>query len=271
MSKLVFKGDESHVYEASINIVGPEVISLVFVSEKPSNDLLVTGFNVINEHNGVKQGDYTAYKTIFRDHTDETILEVLLSKDGSTYVPTPITPYEPTVYPVPTLAETIAEKKQALAQACRTSIENGVTISVNEVDEKFSYSLDGGDQTNIDDIFNTMIQTGLPQYYHCDGGPCKLYSPEDIFMLYAKQKENKLFHTTLYNQLCQILKDRYEPLEDTIENRARVSRLGYGAPEDVLDGKYLEAFNTIIADGEQLMIVLRQKLEAVLASNTTQS
>ena len=263
MSKLVFIGEPKKKYDATIASIGSDQISVLFSSEVPSEEVLTTGFNVVNEHNGIPQGDYTAYKFIYRKDVEGNANEVQLSRDGSVYIPVPSGEGETElpVTPTLTLAEVIALKKKDLATSCRVSIENGVTVVINGVAEKFSYSLEGGDQTNIDDIFNTMMQTGMGQYYHADGGSCKLYLPKDIFAIYTSQKLNKLRHTTYYNQLCMILKDRYSNLEDTAANRANVMAIVYGDPEQVLDGEYLEIYNRIISDGTEVFNHMKAKFE----------
>ena len=61
------------------------VIKLVF-KEKPSDDILISGFEILNENNNFSMtGDYYyGYNTIYNIIDDNT---VLLSNDGSIYIP----------------------------------------------------------------------------------------------------------------------------------------------------------------------------------------
>ena len=268
MSKLVFKGQPNTVYDAVIQVIGPHQISIIFSSNMPDDETVVSGFNLVNEHNGYPQGDYTDYNYIYRKFTNETANEIQLSSDGSEYVEIPIVNPDAPPVVMPTLAEVIAAKKADFAVSCRTSIENGVTIFIDGVSEKFSYSLDGGDQANIDDIFNMMMQTGLGQFYHCDGGSCKIYTPRQIFELYAAQKMNKTKHVTFYNQLCQILVNKYSKMEDVIENRNAVARLQYGVPEEMLYDEYLETYEAMLDQAQNSLDALRARFNQIVDDPT---
>ena len=91
---------------------------------------------------------------------------------------------------VPTLDEVKASKIAELSSACQAAIENGVDIEVDGVTEHFSYK-SSEDQSNIKELFDTVATTGLAVFYHCDGGDCKLYTPEQIFNLYGSCALNK--------------------------------------------------------------------------------
>ena len=110
-----------------------------------------------------------------------------------------------------------------------------------------------------------MLQTGLGQYYHADGGPCKLYTPKQIFDLYRSQKMNKLKHTTQYNQMCMMLKDKFAKLDNTIENRTLILSLTYGAAEDCLDEEYLALYRSIVSDCEERFIMMEEAFNAKMA------
>ena len=69
---------DAEVYVVSQNVVG---LKLVTVVEK---SVLVSGFDVINEHNGKVMASYKDYTTEYRKMSD---LDEQLSNDGSIYVP----------------------------------------------------------------------------------------------------------------------------------------------------------------------------------------
>lgn len=99
MSKVVFLKDKSVIYEGSFSQIGEHQIRLIFENEKPTDEILLSGFNLVNEHNGFVQTKREDYKYIYRTYeNDELIIE--LCNDGVEYVaPDPIPepePYEPT-------------------------------------------------------------------------------------------------------------------------------------------------------------------------------
>lgn len=139
----------------------------------------------------------------------------------------------------PTLAEALTEKIAELSSVCNKAIEDGVTIQINGVDEHFSYGIASGDQSNIDSLFQLSAATKLQQPYHCDGGSCKLYTPEQIASIYIAEKMNATVQTTYFNQLKHMISDTYKE-ESDVET---VLDITYGVS---LTGKYLDDYNQIM-------------------------
>ena len=113
-------------------------------NNRPSNDILLSGFEVLNENTFENQSDdyYHGYTTLYRDIDENT---VILSNDGSVYVePEPVPEPEPYV---PTLEEVKTSKIQSLSSTCKQMIINGVDVEIDGTVEHFSY--DEEDQVNI--------------------------------------------------------------------------------------------------------------------------
>lgn len=155
-----------------------------------------------------------------------------------------------------TLDEAKKKKIAELSSICQKRIEDGVTISIDGVDESFTYGIDNGDQGNIDDIFNLCVSTKLPQPYHCTNGNCKLYTPEQIAALYVAVKMNKAEQTTYFNQLKQMIEETYTEDGDI----ATVNAIEYGVE---LTGKYLENYNAMMQQSQ----LINQSLVSVLSQN----
>ena len=196
-------------------------------NNRPSNDILLSGFEVLNERTFENQSDdyYHGYTTLYRDIDENT---VILSNDGSVYVePEPFP--EPKPY-VPTLEEVKDLKIQSLSSICKQSIINGVDVEIDGVVEHFSYGEE--DQVNIKELFDLAMQTNVPLYYHADGESCKLYTVEQIVNIYTTNATNKMHHITYFNQLKLYV--------NTLETNEDVESVNYG---DELTGEYLKTYN----------------------------
>ena len=196
-------------------------------NNRPSNDILLSGFEILNENTLENQSDdyYHGYTTLYRDIDENT---VILSNDGSVYVePEPVTEPEPYV---PTLEEIKDLKIQSLSSICKQSIINGVDVEIDGVVEHFSYGEE--DQVNIKELFDLAMQTNVPLYYHADGESCKLYTVEQIVSIYATNATNKMHHITYFNQLKLYV--------NSLESNEEVESVNYG---DELTGNYLKTYN----------------------------
>lgn len=160
----------------------------------------------------------------------------------------------------PTLVEALTEKIAELSSACNKAIEDGVTIQIDGVDEHFSYGIASGDQSNIDSLFQLSAATKLQQPYHCDGGSCKLYTPEQIASIYIAEKMNATVQTTYFNQLKHMISDTYKE-ESDVET---VLDITYGVS---LTGKYLDDYNQIM-EQSNLIVKAVTKNESKDAENT---
>lgn len=144
-----------------------------------------------------------------------------------------------------TLDEVKNKKIKDFSSTCKQNIENGVTISIDGQDEHFSYSIENGDQGNIDDIFSLAVSTGLSQPYHCDGGNCKLYTVQQISELYVACKILKAKETTYFNQIKQYITD--------LEDKETIKAITYGQE---LTGTYLSNYNAMMEQSQAIIQAL---------------
>ena len=143
------------------------------------------------------------------------------------------------------LEEVRSNKIATLSSMCHDVIEYGVDVEINGETEHFSYSIEKGDQGNIDDIFSLANATKLSQPYHADGGACKLYTPEQIMAIYVAQKTNKTVQETWFNQIKQYIL--------VCEDADEIKAIEYGQP---LTGIYLENYNAILAQAQAIINVV---------------
>lgn len=248
MSKIVFLKDKKKIYDGLFEQIGTNQVRITFDNTKPSDNILLSGFNLINEHNGYVQTIREDYKYLYRTYPDNELI-VELCNDGVEYVePEPILNPEPEPY-ISTLEEIKNNKISELSDICNHLIENGVDIEINGTVEHFSYSLSKGDQNNIDDIMKLAASTGLGQSYHCDNGNCKIYTIDQIVSLYIATKVNKLINMTYFNQMKQYIKSFTS--DEDIET---IDSILYG---DLLTGVYLETYNENV---KHLEIVIHAEL-----------
>lgn len=221
-----------NVYDGEVS-VRRNVVAIKFIGTLPPQNTLTSGFELLNENNGLVQGNYITYTTIYRTYEDDGML-IELSNDGSVYVPPVIVvPEEPEPY-VPTYEEVLNNKINELSSMCQHTIETGLTIN------DLHYSYTEKDQINLNDIVNTVKLTGLPLGYHADGQNCTEYSAEELMNIYIKLAMNKYCQQTYFNQSREYLKS----LEKSDANKEIVESYTYGTP---LTGAYLETYNNMVA------------------------
>ena len=173
-------------------------------------------------------GKFEKYTTIYKRDNNT----VVLSDDGSVYVE-PVEP-EPIPIPEPTLDDVKNAKIAEFSTACNQMIVNGVDVEIGDNTQHFSFKSD--DQSNIKKAFDLAVATGLAVPLHCDDGNCTLYSADDMIKIYVAEETNSTHHQTYFNQMKQYIK--------TMEYKDAITTLNYG---DELTGKYLETYNTIMA------------------------
>lgn len=193
------------------------------------NEIITNGFAIINEFNDSIMADYSDYKTIYVESTDNAYY----LSTGDKYVePTPENP-EPTEPIIETLENIKTNKISELNTICNKMITSGVDVEIDGKTEHFSYTIE--DQANIDDIAQMAKSTNMEQSYHCDNGSCKLYTVEEITKIYMTQKMNKAHNITYANQLKLYVK--------SLKEKAEVESIAYGQD---LTGEYLNTYNTIM-------------------------
>lgn len=231
MEKIRFLNNQN-IYDGEVSIKG-NVITIKFSNTLPPQSTLTNGFELLNENNGLVQGNYTAYTTIYRTYEDDGML-IELSNDGSVYVPpVVIAPEDPEPY-IPTYEEILNNKISELSYECQSTIEDGLDIN------GLHYSYIEKDQINLGDIVNTVKITGLPLGYHADGQNCTEYSADELMSIYIQLAMNKYCQQTYFNQSREYLNS----LEKSDENKEIIASYTYGTP---LTGVYLETYNNMVA------------------------
>jgi len=231
-------------------------ITILFENSVPES-LLSSGFELLNEHNFIVQGDYTAYKYIYKIDVDNNTAILTSDKDDKytepTITPTPITPTP--ITPTPELTE---EEKAAIAleefnsaksskiyemsNACQKAIENGVDVE----GKHYSYTLQ--DQSNMLNVMSMAKQSNMEVPYHADGESCSLYTYKQICTVYMAESINLTMQQTYFNQLKLYI----QSLTD-ISDKETVDAIYYGIP---LTGQYLEEYNNIIAQSNAIMTAI---------------
>lgn len=235
MSKIIFLADESTIYDVTFTQIGEHQVRLVFEDEdtKPSNETIVSGFNLVNEHNGYIQTVRTGYTSVYRIYDDNPLM-IELCDDGIEYVePDPVIIPDPIPYE-PTYNEILNNKINELSSECQIAIESGLTIN------DLHYSYTEKDQINLNDIVSTVKLTGLPLGYHADSQNCTEYSAEELMNIYIQLAMNKYCQQTYFNQSREYLKS----LEESDENKEIIKSYTYGTS---LIDTYLETYNNMVA------------------------
>lgn len=245
MSLIKFKNCTEYI-EVNLSIIPYNRIKIIFENENdiPDEAILSSGFIELNEHNFIKQSDFSDMNYIYQKIDDLTytltndendiyvIPETSISDENHKDFPE----YIPEIY-IPTIDEIVNSKISSLSYICNRKIVSGVDIEIDETIEHFSYTEQ--DQTNIKELFDLAVQTNIPMYYHSDGNSCKLYTVEQIVKLYTTAAMNKMHHITYFNQLKKYI--------NTLDDSDIVNSIEYGFE---LFGEYLETYNTAMSQAK---------------------
>lgn len=246
MQKIIFNNDSTKtVYDVTMSFQNKRIyIKFPESDETVDTALFADGFVEVNEHNSFVQADFSGMKYIYRDFGDG-LRYILTDVEDDVYVEPPEieTPIEPSEPYVPTLDEVKKSKISELSRICNQSIINGVDVEIDGNIEHFSYKEE--DQVNIKEIFDIVIQTNIPMYYHSDGESCKLYTVEQIVTIYCTASTNKMHHTTYFNQLKLYV--------ETLETSEEVNAIEYGQE---LTGTYLDTYNNSMMQAKLLLETL---------------
>lgn len=275
MSKLIFNADKTGVFDARVSAIGPNQIRVVFNSTVPEERILYSGFVVINEYNGLVEADYSDYKYKYRDVEEPHTFD--LSNDGIPYTPTvsmkdmdkggEVINFEhdeeegEVTFDKDSIAGYVESKISDLSEECKEEIEKGTQVMINDIVETFSYSLADGDQNNIDDMFNSMMQTKSGQYYHADGKPQQYFEPYQIYDIYSSLKLNKLNKIARYNQLVLMLRNMFsEDKEYTADDTEYIEQVSFKSTK--LKGDFHKNYIANRTQNEDQMEALKQNLIA---------
>lgn len=256
MSLIRFIGDETkHVYDIPCDQIGGHVIRLTFDSiPLPEDDILYSGFEILNEHNGdLVQGDMTGYIYFYRKYTkDPYVIELSdedIPFDESTNIDNEF-PEGGTAEP--TFPQLVNTKLRELSNICNQTIVYGLTID----NVHYSYTLE--DQLNLESVKNTVQITGLPLGYHANDQDCADYTAGQFLNIYIQLAMNKYCNQTYYNQARSYLRS----LENTEENKELVAGFVYGQP---LPEEYKEKYDHFVSLYENQI----RALGVILPGSTT--
>lgn len=90
MSKIVFINDPNTIYDGQFSQIGNHQVRLIFTDIVPSDDILLSGFSLVNEHNGIVQTKRNDYTYIYRKYSDNP-KQIELCNDNQPWVKPEIT------------------------------------------------------------------------------------------------------------------------------------------------------------------------------------
>lgn len=212
----------TEIYDLSVTVPGS---GLVRLEGKIPEEKMTAGFELLTDR-GTVYGDYREYTTIYQRQEDGSII---LSNDGSVYVPPepeepePVPGPEPVPDP-PTLEEVKEEKRLEISAACEQIIYSGVVVWMETGPEHFS--LTEKDQLNLFGKQAQLAAGAERLEYHQDGHPCRYYSAEEMQAIITAAMEHVSYHTTYCNSLNMWLAG--------VETQEKAESIFYGAdvPEE---------------------------------------
>ena len=200
MEKILFLNDNETIYDCHMFFIGNNVIEIDFITTPPSDNILTSGFDLLNEHNGVVQGEYHDYTTIYRAF-DDNQKKIELSNDGSTYVP-PKPPTPPTPPLPPTLEEVKESKIVETNDEQQLTIQHGVDITLSDGTVEH-FTLTDHDQLSLMGL-QTRVLAGdaqIPWHIGDQEKHCKYYSNKDMQLITTAAMQFVMFHVTYYRDL----------------------------------------------------------------------
>ena len=247
MEKIKFTNLDT-VYNCNLTFIKNNVIKIIFDDVFPSEDVVLSGFSLLNEHNLDVMSDYSNYTTKYKDSDED---KTIYLSTGEIYSDSPISD-ETNKIPEKELTE---EEKEALAKAeleqvkknkiiemntaCKLAIENGISVN----DKQYSYTIQ--DQSNMLNAMNLAKETGMEIPYHADGESCSLYNYDTLASIYMMEQMNITTNQTYFNQMKLYVLS----ITDT-NDIDKVNKIKYG---DELTGKYVVKYNEIIEQSNKVM------------------
>ena len=158
---------------------------------------------------------------------------------------------------VENIFKTVEEAKPAkiaeIKQVCESYIYAGTDVTYSDgTTEHFTYTL--ADQSNISEMF-TAVMAGATEYpYHADGEICKIYTKEQIVIIYGTLSLFKTDATTYHNSL----KAQVNAMTDA----DAISAVKFKETE--LTGEYLTNYT-------EMMTSAQTQLNAILAKIPTEA
>lgn len=231
MSKIIFLADKSITYEVSFAQIGEHQVRLVFEDTKPSDKIILSGFNLVNEHNGYIQTIRTGYTSIYRTYDDNPLM-IELCDDGIEYVePDPVIipepePYEPTPEELDALFQKNKRKKIELSKLMLAEfLENNPIHSTAHGGVEGIYSVSSDKQSLMTSQYITYqiektINPNARLTWNETGKSCEEWTEEEFLQLvleiksyvsplvsYQQHIEERIYACNHQEELEQILID----------------------------------------------------------------
>lgn len=197
MSKIIFLAEEE-IYDGDFIQIGKNQVRLTFNEKIPALEVLLSGFNLVNEHNGIIQTPREDYTYLYRTYDDPKIVE--LCNDNIPWVAPPVPPApEPRI---PTLEEVQEAKVTEMNEAQQLTIENGVTVTLTDGSEE-KFSLTYKNQISLFGLKDEMDdgEDKLPWHMDDEDRHCSYYSPENMAIITKAAKRFVIFHITYFRDL----------------------------------------------------------------------
>lgn len=202
MSKIKFLAEKDKVYDGDFNQIGKNQVRLVFKGEIPSKKVLLSGFNLVNEHNGIVQTPREDYKYLYRTYEDDQS-KVELCHDNIPWVapPEPEPAPEPKPY-VPTLEEVREAKVVEMENIKQQQICAGFDVALTDgTTEHFTLTIE--EQIELSALLQ-KVKDGVPQLpWHIEDERehCRYYKNEDMALIVEAAFAHKSWHRTYFQDL----------------------------------------------------------------------
>lgn len=152
--------------------------------------------------------------------------------------------------------EVIRDAKIAeISAACNAAIVAGIDIELGEETEHFNLSIE--DQSNIANLFRVVELGGNEFPYQADGGKCRIYTAQEIAMIYIAAQTLITTQTTYHNALKAYVQ--------SLSNVDKISAITYGVN---LPKKYATEMNAKLAVAQAQMDAIAGRLSGNAADTT---
>ncbi len=193
---LKFKNNKN-IYEINVSVRYDGIV--VLKKPIPSDIDFQSGFEIVTcKDNGEVYGVYNDYTTIYRE-TEESIM---LSNDGTVWIPPVDISPEPFPEYVPTLEELKEQKVAEMNAKQQLAIKNGVDVILSDGSIEH-FTLTEHDQTSLIGLQTQVVQgvQNIPWHNSDETEHCKFYSNEDMKLITSTAMEYLTWHITYFRDL----------------------------------------------------------------------
>lgn len=217
MSKIKFLADKKKIYDGDFSQIGKNQVRLIFHDEIPDSEVLLSGFNLVNEYNGVAQTLREDYKYLYRTYDDPNKIE--LCNDGSTYVPPEPIP-EPEPY-APTLEEIQEMKIAEMSAVSDQLIQSGIEVTLSDETVEH-FTLTEKEQARLSALRQKVSEgeKQIPWHTSDDDEHCKFYSNPDMDLITTDALNHVTWHETYFRDLRIYIR--------SLDNKEAVEAVTYG-------------------------------------------